>query len=437
MINTNKKKIKSNLKIIDCFAGIGGVSLAAEINGIEVIGHCEHDGYKDHILSKNFSSTNFGDIRFFAKPLNEIPYALDNLKEPEQELPNFLSSCQANRQPKRNSSSFEENSVPSEHYDIEFASLEDFNEGSIEYPDIISFSVPCRDVSRANFERKGMLGEESGLVTEAARIIETLLPAYVFVECTEDFFKKGMGGAWLIDKMMKQGYSHIEWQIVSGAALGYPQLRSRAIIIAAQPETALAQSGESAFHDVECYVNKIQSGNWTWHCRTKDKVNTAYVKRFMIDENPKSNKWRSLALNALGDSIIVKLPELIFSKIGRLESSPVQSNLFALVPEGSVVTFSHEEDLSRNGAIFNGTYYAKERNKKIDLVSSNPALKNKLFPTLFRKEGNNLCSGKSRTQRPGSQGGYAGLFQTEFGINQGGLSLAFCHKIMGFPKDWI
>ncbi|USD35625.1 MULTISPECIES: DNA cytosine methyltransferase [Vibrio] len=427
----------SNLTLIDCFAGIGSFSLGAQRNGIEITGHVEYDGFRDHVLSKHFNCSNFGDIRYFAKPLKEIPYALENLSEPNQELPSFLSSCQANRQPKRNSSSFEEDSVPSEHYDIEFASLEDFMEGVIECPNMMSFSIPCRDVSRANFWRVGMHGEQSGLVTEAARIIETLVPDYVLVECTEDFFKAGMGGAWLIDKMMEQGYSHIEWQVVSGAALGYPQLRSRAIIVGAQPDTALARSGESAFHELERYVNRIQSGSWTWHCRTKDEVDSDYVRRHMLDEDPKSIKWRSLSLNALGDSLIVKLPELIFCQIVRLESSPVQPNLFASMPEGTVMPFNHDEDVSRNGAVFSGTYYARERNKNIDLLSSNPELKNKLFPTLFRKEGNNLCSGKSRTKRPGSQGGYAGLFQTEYGITQGGLSLAYCHRIMGFPKGWV
>lgn len=427
----------SRLKLIDCFAGVGGFSLAAHNNGIEVIGHCEHDGYKDYILSKHFSCSNFGDIRYFAKPLSEIPYAIENLAEQDQVLPSFLSNCQANRQPKRSSSSFSEELVPSEHYDIEFASQEDFLEGAIEYPDIITFSVPCRDVSRANFDRKGMEGSESGLVTEAARIVEALLPNYVLVECTEDFFKPNMGGAWLIKKMMEQGYSHIEWQVISGAALGYPQLRSRAIIVAAQPDTALARSGENAFSDVERYAKQIQSGEWSWHCRTKDEVDSSYVKRYMLDADPKAIKWRSKALNALGDAIIVKLPELLFSTIARLETQPVQKSLFALLPEGVEATFNHEEGVARNGKILGDIYYVKERNKSIDLVANNPALRGKLWPTLFRKEGNNLCSGKSRTKRAGSQGGYAGLFQTEYGIQKGGLSLAFCHRIMGYPNGWI
>ena len=426
------------LKMIDVFSGVGGFSIASDAfpDQIQVIGHVEHDGYKSHILDTHYNVPNFGDINYFAVPESEIPYSLESLEVSDSEaLPTLISSCQAKRQPKRNSKTFNEDLVPSEHYDVEFASLEDFNYGVIETPDIMTFSVPCRDCSRSNFQRQGMDGQHTSLVTEEVRICEMLEPGYVLTECTEDFIKAGMGGSYLIHHLSEMGYTHVQWQIVSGAALGFPQLRHRVFIVACRPDTAVAQNGTDVFTELTRYAQKIQKGTWQWHCPTKNKIDREYAQRHMIDKDPKAIQWRSLAINALGDGLIPKIPELIFKSIVEAESCPQVG--FGFMPEGTVTELTEDMTLSRKGAVIGGVYYAQQPDPIVDIARNRKDLKGKLFNTLFRKEGNNLCSGKTRANRPGSMGGFAGMFRAEFGITEGGLSKKFATRLMGYPRYWV
>jgi len=426
------------LKMIDVFSGVGGFSIASDAfpDQITVIGHVEYDGYKSHILDTHYNVPNFGDINYFAVPESQLPYSLDSLAQSDnQNLPTLISSCQAKRQPKRNSKTFDEDQVPSEHYDVEFASLEDFYHGVIDSPDIMSFSVPCRDCSPANLQRKGMDGAHTCLVTEEVRICETLEPGYVLTECSEDFVRSGMGGSYLVHHLSEMGYSHIQWQIVSGAALGYPQLRHRVFIVACRPDTAVAKNGADVFTELTRYAQKIQKGTWQWHCPTKDKINRDYVQRHMIDKDPKAIQWRSLAINALGDGLIPKIPELIFKSIIEAEESPQVG--FGFMPEGKVTELQEDMKLSRKGAVIDGVYYAQTPDPIVDITRNRKDLKGILFSTLLRKEGNNLCSGKSRSNRPGTLGGFAGMFRSEYGITEGGLSKKFATRLMGYPRNWV
>lgn len=427
------------MKIIDVFSGVGSFSIAARAHSsLEVIAHVEVDGYKSSILDNHFSIPNFGDVKYFALPERDIPYSIESLEasNEEQSLPSLINSCQAKRQPKRIASLFHDelDCVPSEQYDSEFCSLEDFYTGHFDLPEIISFSVPCKDCSRANLQRKGMDGEQTGLVVEAARIARDLMPKYVLVECTEDFIRSNMGGGYLIEQLADSGYPCIQWQTISAAALGYPQLRHRVLIVAARGDSAIAQCGMNPFAAITSYAEKIQRHSWTWHCITRDKITSDYVSRKMLDVEPKRIQWRSLALNALGDGLIPKIPELLFKSILDAESEP-QHNL--LPPTGVASSFNSNEHLSRNGSLVCGVYYSNERNSLLDVLPSNPNLNGKLFPTLFAKEGNNNASGASRANKAGGLGGYAGLFRSEFGIVQGGLNKAFATAIMGYPKDWV
>jgi site-specific DNA-cytosine methylase len=425
------------MKMIDVFSGIGAYSIGAAAH--EQIAHVETNGYKSHVLDNHFNVPNFGDVKFFARPEREIPYTLSSLDDTdnESELPMFISSCQAKRQPKRFAFGFhnQPDSVPSEIFETEFCSLEDFYSGHFDFPDIITFSIPCKDVSRSNFHRLGIEGLQTGLVVEAARVSEVLSPKYVMVECTEDFVRANMGGGYLIDELAKNDYTHIEWHTISAAALGYPQLRHRVFIVAAHEDSAIAKTGHSAFTDLLEHAGHVQRGNWDWQCFTKDQIDRGIVEQHMLDVEPKKVQWRSLSINALGDGLIPKIPELLFQSILNAENGLTDRSDDLVLGEYSA--FDVGEHLSRNGCLMHDRYYSKKRNAVLDLVPTDPRLAGKLFPTLFAKEGNNLASGKSRANKAGGLGGFAGLFRSEYGVTQGGLNKSFASKLMGYPSNWL
>jgi hypothetical protein len=231
------------------------------------------------------------------------------------------------------------------------------------------------------------------------------------------------------------GYSHIQWQVVSGAALGYPQLRHRAIIVACMPETGIAQNGTDVFSELARYAQNIQKGNWKWHCPPKNAIDREYVERYMVDKDPKAIKWRSLAINALGDGIVPMIPQLIFKSI--VEAEECSQPGLGFMPEGEKMDLVEDMNLSRKGAVIDGVYYAQKPDPVVDITRNRKDLKGVLYGTLFRKEGNNLCSGKTRANRPGSMGGFAGMFRAEFGITEGGLSKKFATRLMGYPRNWV
>jgi DNA (cytosine-5)-methyltransferase 1 len=95
--------------------------------------------------------------------------------------------------------------------------------------DVITGGFPCQDISRCKpNERDGLDGEQSGLWSEYARLIERVRPRYAIVENVPELLVRGMGQ--LLGDLAAIGYD-AEWEGIPAAAFGAPHLRARQWIL--------------------------------------------------------------------------------------------------------------------------------------------------------------------------------------------------------------
>ena len=100
---------------------------------------------------------------------------------------------------------------------------------TLEPVELIAGGFPCQDVSVAG-QRAGIQdGTRSGLWSEFHRIICELRPRYVFVENVPGLLTNGMGR--VLGDLADIGYD-AEWEVLSAADVGAPQLRKRVFIVA-------------------------------------------------------------------------------------------------------------------------------------------------------------------------------------------------------------
>jgi len=153
------------MRHLDLFSGIGGFALAARNVGWETVAFCEIDPFCRRVLNKHWPSV----------PIHEDVRIYDGAQA-----------------------------------------------------DIITGGFPCQDFSRLG-KRSGMEGEHSGLWSEFARIIHTVLPRFVLVENVPEMLVHGMGR--VIGDLASIGYD-AEWFGIPAAAVGANHLRARQWILA-------------------------------------------------------------------------------------------------------------------------------------------------------------------------------------------------------------
>lgn len=95
--------------------------------------------------------------------------------------------------------------------------------------DLISGGFPCQDISFANQNAEGIVGERSGLWKEMLRIICGLRPKYVLVENVPALLHPGMGV--VLGDLAESGYN-AEWESIPASAIGAPHRRDRVFIVA-------------------------------------------------------------------------------------------------------------------------------------------------------------------------------------------------------------
>jgi DNA (cytosine-5)-methyltransferase 1 len=98
----------------------------------------------------------------------------------------------------------------------------------LERVDLIAGGFPCEDISHAG-RGTGIEGEQSGLWAEFARVVRDLRPGYVLVENVTALLARGFGR--VVGDLAAIGYD-AEWDCIPAAAVGAPQLRARAFILA-------------------------------------------------------------------------------------------------------------------------------------------------------------------------------------------------------------
>lgn len=174
------------IRVLDCFAGMGGFSLAGEIVNhrigkeiFKTVGFVEWEKYcQEEILKPNFKGVPiYGDIR-------EV-------------------------------------------------SARTFPDGI----DLITGGFPCQDLSIAG-KKKGISGERSGLYFEIVRLFDEfsalqLRPPILLMENVANLLN-GNGGDWariVFGELAARGLN-AEWKVLSAESVGAPHLRERVFIVA-------------------------------------------------------------------------------------------------------------------------------------------------------------------------------------------------------------
>ena len=94
--------------------------------------------------------------------------------------------------------------------------------------DIVTGGFPCQDLSFAG-KGAGLEGERSGLFFELLRVVREVRPGIALLENVPALLIRGFGR--VAAEMAASGYD-LQWDCIPAAAVGSPQRRSRAFIIA-------------------------------------------------------------------------------------------------------------------------------------------------------------------------------------------------------------
>jgi len=409
---------------LDLFTGLGGFVLAAKRAGnIETIFTSEIDTFNIKLIEQNLELENAGDINHVCVSEQKHPYShmINERDVHGADMANAKTPCL----------------VPVEETGISSLCMEDFMEGVLEFPDIITGGFPCTQVSSANTKGcyQGLEGKDSGLVYEQLRIIESLEPSYCVFENAKNLTGKGLNV--IIEKLSNMGYL-VEWGTVTACAFGYPHYRHRTYIVACLPDSDLAKANISLFKEMHKYTSPV--GKFNLPLLDEDPE---YIKDMATELNPKSIKLRSKRLNSLGNAVIPDIPEAIFRIINDCKSGAIKKDTLTLTPKSfeldtnslqwiDVKTGKESSKMHSHGFCRNGVVYSTQERDQV-LNVSNTFYKG-LYSTLIGKDGNNNFTCKSRLTRPGGLGGLVGSIMS-IGQNQGGLCPTFGEAFMGYPLD--
>ena len=150
------------MKVLDCFAGIGGFSLGLERAGFETVAFCEIEPYCQKVLARHWP---------------EVPI----------------------------------------YDDIRRVTADRLIRDGIR-PDVITGGFPCQDISTAG-KQAGIDGERSGLWAELARLLREIRPRYAIFENVPNLLN-GDGGNWsrILWDIWQVGYDS-EWHCVPASAV--------------------------------------------------------------------------------------------------------------------------------------------------------------------------------------------------------------------------
>lgn len=192
------------MKFIDWFAGIGGFRFGMEQAGHECIGFCEKD--ENAIASYTLLHLTTDEER---------EYILS------QPYPNRVSELLKDKY---------------KHNEWFVKDIRNVQADHIPEADVWCFGAPCTDFSLCRFNRKGLGGAQSGLVTEIFRLLRGIekksRPKWLVYENVEGMLSsnRGFDFATILIEMENLGYD-IEWQVLNSKDFGIPQNRKRVYTI--------------------------------------------------------------------------------------------------------------------------------------------------------------------------------------------------------------
>ena len=161
------------MKVASFFSGIGGIDLALERAGMEVVFQCEILPFGQRILRKHWPA---------------VPMISDITTVKETDIPEA---------------------------------------------DLFAGGFPCQDLSLANQgKRRGLEGERSGLFYKYAELIEKKRPRWVFIENVPGLLNSAKGEDFkvVLTTLDELGYG-VSWRVLDSKFFGTPQRRRRTYII--------------------------------------------------------------------------------------------------------------------------------------------------------------------------------------------------------------
>ena len=397
----------NTLTHLDLFTGIAGFSLEAEKTGrFKTIMTSEIDGYCNKLIDQKWGLENAGGVEGVAvrSDIHPDKYLVDEDLVPCEET-GFSSIC-----------------------------LEDFYDGAIEFPFVVTGGFPCQSISSSNTNAEGIDGEFSNLVKEQMRIISALEPKFCIFENSALLVGRGLD--YILKELSDLGYI-VEWETLTAAAFGYPHYRHRCYIVAYLPEANVAKMNTRIFDYVRCLVPQSPE----WKLPLNQPEHAAEVLDFAVVENPRSVKLRTKRINALGNSIIPDIAAALFNAIiaiidNKFWHIPPATNTYASLKGQEWVLASTGGTTRDHYFKFPASGYMKDGIcvSPLDICRKLNPTKTQypnLFSTLIKKDGNNNFTSKSRTSRPGKLGGLIGDL-ISLGTDTGGLNPEFAEAFMGY-----
>lgn len=280
------------MKVLDCFAGIGGFSLGLERAGFETVAFCEIEPYCQKVLAHHWPEVPiYDDIRqVTAKRLIR-----DGIR-----------------------------------------------------PDVITGGFPCQDISAAG-QQAGIDGERSGLWSELARLIGEIQPRYAIMENVTALIS-GDSGRWfgrVLGDLAQVGYD-AEWHCIPASAIGAHHHRDRVWIISyprCQPlrhnRELEADSSEwsASANDLTAICKDLAHSNGERGCsrdsKREDAIHARQSPILTREYTGRVGAWdvepnvgrvangvpqRSHRLKSLGNAVVPQIPEIIGKAILEAES---------------------------------------------------------------------------------------------------------------------
>lgn len=202
----DNRKPAEKFTAFSLFSGIGGIDLAFEREGFELVGQVEIDDYCNRVLSKHWPHVpRWYDVKSVTRQTIEARHRL--------------------------------------------------RYGQPRTIDVLFGGFPCQDISIAG--KQAGISEEtrSGLFYELARLVGELRPRFVFLENVANI--TNVGGTDVIATLTALGYD-CEWGIVPASAVGAPHRRERWFCVAYPDQRRLgAESHQRQVWDVPTGSNKI------------------------------------------------------------------------------------------------------------------------------------------------------------------------------------
>lgn len=185
------------LRMLDLFAGIGGIRIAFEENGVQCIGSSEIDKYASHTYEMNFHEKPWGDIT----------------KIEAKDLPEF---------------------------------------------DIVAAGFPCQPFSLGGL-RKGFEDTRGTLFFEVARIINERNPKAFFLENVEGIVNHDTGRTLeTIETTLRDLGYHIKWRVMNACDYGVPQNRKRWYCIGFRKDLNIGFEEEKEFAKLYQFPTKCE-----------------------------------------------------------------------------------------------------------------------------------------------------------------------------------